>query len=102
LAGAGGAGIGAGAGDGAGGGTAFATGIGVGSSLTAGRGGLILNLIVLVGSSCAGTGAGVAEVLDFEDALSAFFPFPFVSCVGAAFVLGNTPEAVFIFQACWI
>jgi hypothetical protein len=87
------AGVGAGiAGAGVGTGAAFGTG----ASLTGGRGGLIFNVIDRRGSS-AGIGAGVAELL--PPSFFAFdFPFP-VSCVDPSLDFGNTPVAIFVFQA---
>lgn len=72
-------------------GAAFATG----ASLTGGKGGLIFNVIDRRGSSTAGGGAGVVELLP----PSFFaFDFPFDSCV-PNFDFGNTPVAILVFQA---
>ena len=72
-------------------GAGFVLGVGLGAgeaSLTGGKGGLILSVIDLRGSS-AGTGV--------VDALAFFFPLPFVT--GSSFGLGNTPVEILVFQA---
>jgi len=85
------AGLGAGLVTSAGLGAALVLGVGLGTgeaSLTGGKGGLILSVIDLRGSSA---GAGVVDALAF------FFPFPFVT--GSSLGFGKTPVEILVFQA---
>lgn len=63
------------------------------TSFTGGKGGLILMVIDLRGSSTTGAvgGAGVADALPF------FLAFPFG--IGSSLTFGKTPVAIFVFQA---